>query len=160
MEVAIEPYLVALGLLREYGFTQQCSRWQVDYASLSIGRPDAPKSFRDAWKAWTTVAPEVAEMITEFERPDFQLASKATGLEHVNKMVRAVCSYITIPPTELFHKLEYLDAIAFYCKRFGLAFDPFRHEWPVISLTFNPSPDPSHIPEVSGHLPLNMKTNS
>ncbi len=92
LEVAIEPYLVALGLLREYGFTQQCSRWQADHVSLTIGSSDAPESFRKAWDAWATVAPEVAEMITEFERPDFQLTPKATGLNHVNKMVRAVCS--------------------------------------------------------------------
>ena len=92
MEVAIEPYLVALELLREYGFNQQCTHWQADHVTVSIGRADAPESFQKAWEAWTTVAPEVAEMITEFERPDFQLAPKVTGLNHVNKMVCAVCS--------------------------------------------------------------------
>ena len=93
MEVAIEPYLVALGLLREYGFTQQCSHWQADHASMSIGRADAPESFRKGWDAWAVVSPKVAEMITEFEQPDFQLAPKATGLNHVNTMVCVVRSY-------------------------------------------------------------------
>ena len=91
MGVAIEPYLIALGLLREYGFTQQCSRWQADHVSLTIGRSDAPESFQKAWDAWTAVTPEVAEMITEFERPDFQLAAKATGLKQVNTMVCTGC---------------------------------------------------------------------
>ena len=90
--IAIEPYLVALGLLRGYGFTQQCSHWQANSITMSIGRSGAPQSFQKAWDAWTAVAPEVAEMITEFERPDFQLAPTATGLNHVNKMVCAVCS--------------------------------------------------------------------
>ena len=92
LEVAIEPYLVALELLRKYGFTEQCSHWQANSITMSIGRSDVPDSFQKAWDAWTAVAPEVAEMITEFERPDFQLAPKATGLNHVNKMVCAVCS--------------------------------------------------------------------
>lgn len=95
LEVAIAPYLVALELLREYGFTQQCSRWEVDYVSLSIGRSDAPDSFRKAWYIWTAVTPEVAGMITEFERLDFQLAPKATGLDHVNKMVCVVINKIS-----------------------------------------------------------------
>jgi len=97
LEVAIEPYLVALGLLREYGFTQQCSRWQADPVSLTIGRSDAPESFRNAWDSWAAVTPKAAGMITEFERPDFQLASKAVGLKNVNKMVCDVCSYIPFP---------------------------------------------------------------
>ena len=57
--------------------------------------------------------------------------------------------YLDPFPAERIRKLGYLDAIAFYCENFGLAFDPFRHEWPVVNLAFNPCPDPLQLPEVS-----------
>ena len=61
-----------------------------------------------------------------------------------------VLSLVESPlPAEPFYQLGYLDAIAFYCDNFGLVFNPFHHDWPVISLSFEPSPDPPQVPEVS-----------
>jgi len=60
----------------------------VDYDLLSIGDPEAPESFRRAWDAWMFIPFDVKEMLTIFERPDFELAPKTAGLNEVRKMVR------------------------------------------------------------------------
>ena len=88
LDVAIEPFRIGLELVRQFNFTRQCSQWEVDYETLSIGRPEAPESFRLAWDAWSFLPRDVAGMLTILERPDLELAPRTTGLDQVRKMVR------------------------------------------------------------------------
>lgn len=87
--VAIEPFRIGLGLLRQFNFTQQCSQWEVDYELLSIGRSEAPESFRRAWDAWITLPPLATSMLPILERLDLELSPRTTGLDQVRDMVRA-----------------------------------------------------------------------
>jgi hypothetical protein len=96
LEIAIEPFRIALGLLRQLNFTRQCSEWDVDYNLLSIGHPEAPESFRRLWDAWIFVPFDVQGMLEILERPDFELASETAGLDQVRKMVRTTRSALSI----------------------------------------------------------------
>ena len=87
--VAIEPFQIGLGLLRQFDFTQQCSRWEVDYDILSIGHSEAPESFRQAWEAWITLPASARSILSTLERPNLELSSRTTGLDQVRDMVRA-----------------------------------------------------------------------
>ena len=64
------------------------SRWQVDRVFLHRNPPEGMGCMGGRIL-------EVARMSTEFVSPDFELAPKATGLRHVNKMVCLVWGHIT-----------------------------------------------------------------
>jgi len=96
LEIAVEPFRIGLELIRQLDFTRQCSQWEVDYNLLSIGHPEAPESFRQAWDAWILLPLGVKEMLTVLERPDFELSPKTAGLDQVRTMVRTTWSVLAI----------------------------------------------------------------
>ena len=145
LEIAVEPFRIGLELIRQLDFTRQCSQWEVAYNILSIGHPEAPESFRQAWDAWILLPLGVKKMLTVLERPDFKLAPKTAGLDQVRTMVRTTWSVLPILTSM---KAYCLDAIALLCRTSGLSFDPVNHDWPAIIIVFEPSPNPQHLSEV------------